>query len=121
MQRGYIDFYGYNKDIYEQLTRDFMDCIAELSPIRDVHEPRHQTQGPWNRHERVIWVTGRPDFGMIVERMKGKGYNRYQHYNLYDHSLEDWLAHSKGEVVGEFMSFPEEWLPKPKCGKCVIL
>jgi len=79
----YIDFYGYNKMIYEKLTKDFVDCINLLDPKIAEKAPEYRE---WGRCERKILVNELEiDETSIDKCMLGKNYVRYQDYNFYMH------------------------------------
>ncbi len=83
MAQGYIDFYGYDKLIYDKITQDFIICIKEHSPS-SVTEPIFRE---WKRCERTVLVNPSSliDEEKIDKCMTQKGYQRYRNYNFYTH------------------------------------
>jgi hypothetical protein len=88
----YIDFYGYNKNTYEQLTLDVLECLTEYNPVLNTRPINYTDFG---RCERAIWVTGLyadKEFEEKLERsLVAKGYKRFTDFNFYLHDRKHFL------------------------------
>lgn len=81
----YIDFYGYCGEKYENLTKDFVECLEGHNPVVSDEQIVITNFG---RYQRKILVSGvhRKEniLKSIEEKMTQKGYKRYIDYNFYD-------------------------------------
>lgn len=81
-----MDLYVYKREFpLEKVKQDFMECIKGFHPVWSGKEPRYNELCRRYEFYGIQIQTDTTDFAPVETCMSKLGYQRYQHYNFYEH------------------------------------